>query len=139
MSDQQPLSIQLAFIDADQSRPDPAAVGAAAQQAAADLRGQGYTVLPAYSGAKGGDMFSIAIQLGQNIVDNKDLLIALIGLATPILGFLLNRYERQLDKKDTSGMGQQHAPTFTLTINQATAAVEAADLTDNERLLNKLL
>jgi hypothetical protein len=142
MTEQPTFTIQLAFVDADKQQPDPATVGAVARQAVGDLRGQGYTVQPAYTGAKGGDVFTIAAQLGQNIVDNKELLIALIGMSTPILTFLLDRHEKRLDKEEQAAASSQQAQQSTniyITINQATAQVEAADLDDNERLLRKLL
>jgi hypothetical protein len=145
MTEQPTLSIQLAFVNADAQHPDPATVGEAARQAVGDLRSQGYTVQPAYTGAKGGDVFTIATQIGQNIVENKELLIALIGMSTPILTFLLDRHEKRLDKAEqaaASAQQQQQAQQSTniyITINQATAQVETTDLDDNERLLRKLL
>jgi hypothetical protein len=137
MTEQQTFTIHLAFVDADEQQPDPATVGETARQTVDDLRSQGYTVQPAYTGAKGGELFIIA-----GLISNKELLIALIGLATPILTFLLNRHEKRLDKEEQAAASSQQAQQSTnifITINQATAQVETADLDDNERLLHKLL
>lgn len=142
MTEPNTLSIQIAFVNADEQQPDPATVGEAARQAVGDLRRQGYTVQSAYTGAKGGDVFTIAAQLGQTIVENKELLIALIVTATPILTFLLDRHEKRLDKEEQAAASSQQAQQSTniyITINQATAQVETTDLDDNERLLRKLL
>lgn len=137
MTEPQTFTIQLAFVDADEQQPDPATVGEVARQTITDLRNQDYTVQPAYTGAKGGNVFAIATQLGQHIVENKELLIALLGLATPILTVLLNRYEKRLDREEAAAVPP--SPPIFLTINHATVPVEAADLDDNGRLLHKLL
>jgi hypothetical protein len=143
MQEQTRNVIRLAFVSADTNNPDPAIVGEVARQTVTDLRGQGYTVRPARTGAKGGDVFTIAAQLGQNIVDNKELLIALLGLATPILTFLLDRIEQRLDREEQSTAlsphTQEQSTNTYIIINQATAQVEADDLDDNDRLLRKLL
>jgi hypothetical protein len=142
MTEPNTLSIQIAFVNADEQQPDPATVGEAARQAVGDLRRQGYAVQTAYTGAKGGDVFTIAAQLGQNIVDNKELLVSLISMARPILTFLLNRHEKRLEKEEQAAaptQQQQQSINIFITINQATAPVESADLDDNERLLRKLL
>jgi hypothetical protein len=143
VTDQPTVTIQLTFVDADEQQRDPATVGETARKTADDLRGKGYTVQPAYTGAKGGDVFTIAAQLGQNIVDNKELLEALLDLALPILTFLLGRQAERDDKeKQTAAppqQTQQQSVNISITINQATAQVESADLDGNERLLRKLL
>lgn len=141
MTESQTFTIHLSFVNADDRQPDPATVGEEARQAVNDLREQGYTVQPAYTGAKGGDVFTIAVQIGQSIVDNKELLISLISVATPILTFLLNRHEKRLDKNDRSAVSQQQEQSIDIyiSINQATVQVDTADLDDNEQLLRKLL
>lgn len=141
MIELQSFTMHLAFVNADDRQPDPATVGEEARQSITALREQGYTVQPAYTGAKGGDVFTIAAQIGQSIVDNKELLISLISVATPILTFLLNRHEKRLDKDDRSVMSQQQEQSIDIyiSINQAIVQVDTADLDDNERLLRKLL
>jgi hypothetical protein len=141
MNNQHPVVIQIAFVDADERKPDPFAVGEEARESVNGLRAQGYTVQPAYTGAQGGDVFQIATEIGQRIVENKELLISLIGLSTPILSFLLNRYEKRVDKREALvASGQQDSSISVIfTIDQASIPVEARDLDGNERLLQKLL
>lgn len=128
MIELQSFTMHLAFVNADDRQPDPATVGEEARQSITALREQGYTVQPAYTGAKGGDVFTIAAQIGQSIVDNKELLISLISVATPILTFLLNRHEKRLDKDDRSVMSQQQEQSIDIyiSINQAIVQVDTA-------------
>lgn len=141
MNDQHLVTIQIAFVDADERKPDPFVVGEEARETVNGLRVQGYSVQPAYTGAQGGDVFQIAAEIGQRIVDNKELLISLIGLSTPILSFLLNRYEKRVDKQEAlAASGQQDSSVSVIfTIDQVSISVEARDLDDDERLLHKLL
>src|SRR5437868_6408213 len=109
MSELSTITIRLEFVSADDGRPDPVTTGTVTRQSVDYLRQQGYIIEPTYSGTKGGDIFTIASQLGQNIVDNKELLVALIGVVTPILTFLLDRREKRLetDEEQSTPPNQQ--------------------------------
>jgi hypothetical protein len=60
-------ALQLDFLLEDPEDPDPDAVSAAAGDAIHDLRHAGYTVAPAYTGEKGGELFEVIRQGVQDI------------------------------------------------------------------------
>lgn len=141
MNTQHPVTIQIAFVDADERKTDPFTVGEEARESVNGLRAQGYNVQPAYTGAQGGDVFQIVTEIGQHIIDNKELLVSLIGLSTPILSFLLNRYEKRVDKQEAlvASRQQDSSISVVLTIDQVSIPVKAHNVDDNELLLHKFL
>ncbi|MCG8348165.1 MAG: hypothetical protein MI924_10355 [Chloroflexales bacterium] len=141
MAKEQLVSIQLTFIDADERKPNPFIVREEARRSVDALRVHGYTIHPVYTGSQGGDVFQLVTQISQTIVENRELLVSLISLSMPILTFLLSRHEKRLDKQEASSISHQRdrSTSIIFVINQASAQVEAADLGDSERLLQKLL
>lgn len=143
MSSLKTVTIRITFVSADEQQRDPATIGTIARHSIEELGQHGYTIQPAYSGTKGGEIFEIATQLGKNVVDNKELLIALIGVATPILTFLLDRQKKRLEMNEEQlaalNREQQQSIQIYLTINETTTPIAPFDLEDNERLLRKLL
>lgn len=90
----QTASVRLEFLDAQPQQPDPAETSAVARTVIGFLRASGYQVAPGYTGAMGGDVYELIQQAAQAVTSNKDMIIALIGLATPITTFLLGRHQQ---------------------------------------------
>jgi hypothetical protein len=104
-------------------------------QAVGELRAEGYPIQPAYTGARGGEWFEIGRQLVQLIQENKELLSALVSLATPIVSYFFRR-------GDPQGHASQQTPTYVkveLVIDNKTMAVSAEDAADVDRFTARLL
>lgn len=122
------MNIQVAFLDADSSQPDPAQTSATARDAVRSLRADGYEVTPAYDGTLGGELFEIVRALADGAAANKNVVLALIaGVAAPIAGALAAR----LKEKPTA------TPAVTVSVAGVSAAAEPG-ISDGE-LLRRLL
>jgi len=131
----QTITIGLEFVDADPQHPDPATTGMAARRAVGALRAEGYPIQPAYTGARGGEWFEIGHQLVQLIQDNKELLSALVSLATPIVSYFFRH-------RDAQASASQHTPTpvkVEVVIDGKAIAVGSEDMGDVDRLMTRLL
>jgi hypothetical protein len=132
------IAIGLEFVDADPRHPDPATTGAMARRAVDALRAEGYTIQPAYTGTKGGEWFDIIRQGVQMIQDNRELLTALVSLATPIITYF---FQRRASQERAS------QPTSTLvTVNSVEVVIEnqpieicVEETADVDRLVMRLV
>jgi hypothetical protein len=131
----QTIAIGLAFLDADPQHPDPATTGAIARQAVGELQAEGYAIQPVFTGARGGEWFEIGRQLVQTIQDNKELLSALVSLATPIVSYFFRRRASQ-----GRASQQTQAPVkVEVAIDGKPIEVGAEDTADVDRLVARLL
>ena len=129
------IAIGLAFLDADPQQPDPATTGVIARQAVGELQAEGYPIQPVYTGARGGEWFEIGRQLVQMIQDNKELLSALVSLATPIVSYFFRR-------RDSQGRASQQTQAHVkveVVIDGKPIEVGAEDTADVDRLVARLL
>lgn len=127
MSSTQALNIRLCFQDADVSRRDPARVTTVALKSIEALEKAGYKVTPTYTGAKGGLLFEVVCGLAVSMYKNKDVLIALAGLATPIVTYFLNK-KKSREEKDSP-------PSLVITINDAIRTIPIhGEMSDNQLL-----
>jgi hypothetical protein len=131
----QTIAIGLEFVDADPQHPDPATTGAVARLAVGELRAEGYPIQPAYTGARGGEWFEIGRQLSQLIQDNKELLSALVSLATPVVGYFFRRRDSQ---GRASKQAQPHVKVEVV-IDGKPIEVGSEDAGDVDRLVARLL
>ncbi len=129
------LTVRLEFVSADPTRPDPASVSAVADAALADLRARGLVAQPVYTGAMGGDVYEIARQFAQGLADHKEVLLALIGLATPIVSALAERVKRP---PPTPSPASPSSVTIIVQLGNAQAEVSDPAITPDE-LLERLL
>ncbi len=129
-----PITIRLAFVEADPQQPDPATVDALGRAAFNALRGQGYAVQPAYIGAKGiGALYDVAIQAAQTVYENRELLTGLVELATEIL-LVLVALRKEREKSD------EGVPTeITITIDNRSVTLPPEEIKSDQALLDRLL
>lgn len=128
-------TVHLMFEPADPANRDPAALASVADAAVAALRHDGYTVTPVYTGTRGGDAFEIVRQAAQAVYDNKDLLIPLVGLAKPIVEYLLKQHE----KKTSTPSQPAPATKVVVVIDQTAIPLNASDAASDQTLLAALL
>lgn len=133
----QSLTVHLTIVDADPTHPDPTAITHVAGGTADALRQAGVSVTPRYTGTRGGAAFEIIQQVADTLAANKDLLIALANLATPMVTFLLaqhrDRQQRQ-QSEDTSA-----APTVIIKVGSAEQAITVEKQLSEDELLQQLL
>jgi hypothetical protein len=132
---QQFIPIHLSFVEADLKNRDPAIVNVVAHEAITALRGGGYTVHPVYTGTRGPVPFDVIMQVAQRVQDNKEFLIELVKLATPIVAALITWH--QAYKKNNS----DKTPPLTVVVNIGSASVPILPdkVHDNAWLLEQLL
>ncbi len=134
MDTPQPITIRLAFIEADPQQPDPAGVDALGRAAFNALRGQGYAVQPAYTGAKGiGALYDVAIQAAQVTYENRELLTTLVERATEIL-LVLVALRKERGKSDESVPAE-----ITITIDNRSVTIQPEEVESDQALLERLL
>lgn len=122
------LTLEIVFADADPQRPEPARRAEAAQVALETLQAAGYTTRPAYTGAMGGDVLEVARHLADAAQANKEVVAALIGLATPVISLLGEQLKRRSEAR------QQPPPQLVVIVEGAQAALPAAPISDAELL-----
>jgi hypothetical protein len=134
MTTPQPITIRLAFVEAYPQQPDPAGVDALGRAAFNALRGQGYAVQPAYTGAKGiGALYDVAIQAAQVVYENRELLTTLVEKATEILLVLVALRKEQ--GKSDEGMPAE----ITITIENRSVTLRPEEVERDQVLLERLL
>jgi hypothetical protein len=134
MTTPQPITIRLAFVEADPQQPDPATVDALGRAAFNALRGQGYAVEPAYTGAKGiGALYDVAIQATQVAYENRELLTTLVEKATEIL-LVLVALRKEREKSDEGVPAE-----ITITIDNRSITLPPAEVESDQALLERLL
>jgi hypothetical protein len=131
----QTVTIRLEFVDTDPHQPDPATRGEVARRAVHELRSEGYTVQPAYTGTRGGDVFEIIRQVVQQIQDNQELLTALVSLATPIITHFLGRRASKANSRQKIEKNIE----VEVAVDHMSADVRSEDAEDADRLLARLL
>lgn len=130
----QPITIQLAFEEADPQHPDPASVDAVGRSAFNALRGQGYTIQPAYTGAKGAvPLYEIVMQAAQTVYDNREFLKTLLEQATEILLVLLAL------RKEREQPAAPPPPEIIITIDNHSVTVQPGAPLSDQALLEQLL
>jgi hypothetical protein len=129
------VTLQLAFVDTEDNVGDPTVTAIVADEIATDLARDGYSISPTKTGQRGGVFYDLILQIGQNIQDHKDLLIALLGMATPILTYLLEKQKKQT----AEGLTQQTPDQLIIVIGDARLPVRHEEDTKAETLLNRLL
>ena len=128
-----PLTVQFEVVPSDPRNPDPATVGEVGREVAGVLRHEGYAVQPAYTGTRSGTVYEIGMQVIKAVHDNKELLISLAGLATPILQYLLKHREEETGKDPVGEV-------LTITLDDSsTVKVQIADAAHDEQLLERLI
>jgi len=127
------VHIQLTFVGAQGSTPDPALIGAIARAAVAALRSRGYQIAPVQNGARGAVPFDLIIQLAQSVHDNQAFLLELLKLIPPIMATLLA--VRQLP----AAAHQPPQISVVIQAGQACVPVPTDRADDNDWLLEQLL
>lgn len=130
----QTVKVFLELVPEDLQNPDPASIGAVAREIADNLRRDGYTINPAYTGQKGGNLFEVVQQLGQSIQSNKEFLTVLFGLATPIAQYLLKERDHRSEKEHT--VSENQSIKVTVAVDGASIAVETPDIESAAKLAN---
>lgn len=139
MDNNDQITIQIEFVDADPAQPDPARRSAVADAAMAALRSQGYAPQPVATGAMGGDVYEVVRELAQGAAANKDIVLALItGVAAPIVLALAERLKRT---PPPPAQPAQPAPPVpqTVIIIAGSQVVLDDQMSDADSLLQRLL
>src|SRR2546421_5375913 len=100
MSDQQSshepqsMKIQLEVVPENAQEADIADIDEVGQSLVDELRNNGYTVNPTYTGKKGAPLFEILVPIAQFLHDNKDWLLAILSTVSPVLQFIQKERDR---------------------------------------------
>lgn len=94
------LHIQISVEPAEEARIGAIALNMVSQDITDTIRAHGMTPKGVPTGAKGGDVIEVIRHIAQATYENKDLIIALSGVATPIVGYLLKRSEERQKKSN---------------------------------------
>jgi hypothetical protein len=126
--------IQLTFAGTADQPLDPALVAAVARESVAELRAAGYTVEPAYTGARGSVPFDIILQLAQRLHEGQPLLTEVVKLITPIVAALLTTRRKPV-------AANQSPPQITVVVHldHARVVVPIDKAQDDAWLLEQLL
>ncbi|HEU4325308.1 MAG TPA: hypothetical protein VFS21_19350 [Roseiflexaceae bacterium] len=122
------FAVDILFTDADPHRPHPVQRAEAMQATLEALRTAGYDARPAYTGAMGGDVLEVVRQLANSVQTNKEMLIALVGLATPVVTILGEQLKRRAEAR------QQSLPQIVVIVETAQVTLPATPISDAELL-----
>ena len=140
LQDAQPLAVQIEVVGADERNPDPAAVGGVAREIAGTLRDEGYAVSPAYSGRRDGTVYDVAVQVAQYIQDNKEVLAALAGVATPIIQLVAKKLgEKPAQKQPSPGKDQAPPAEITVQVNGTVVRIDTTQVPSDAEVLEQLV
>jgi len=126
-------TLLLTFVDALPETTDGTNVEQTSREVARDLKAMGYDVIPKSTGSRGVGLYELLLELSGNIRDNKEMIVALLGLATPIVTYLLDRTKKQDAKKD-----QEDSGAITIVIGNTRLPIRSTQELDVE-LLTQLL
>lgn len=139
MSNLRNITIQLEFVPASPQNVNPADVDEVGRIIFNSLRNKGYDIQPMYTGERGGALYNIAVQIAQSIQNNKELLIALVGLAVPIVDHLLDKRRERLKEQRKQSQFQERSFEVHLTINDQSITILEVYTKNEQKLLEKLL
>ncbi len=116
-------TVQLAFLPADPHTADPATINDLRLAVVAALQRDGYHVQAPYTGQRGGDVLDVLMHVAQQVRDNKEVLVALCGLVTPIITYLL----REHDTRAANEPAASQPVKVSMVVDGATLNIEAPD------------
>jgi hypothetical protein len=130
------IKVQLEVVPDDQRNFDPAELGQVARKVSEALSSEGYTIDPTYTGEKGGALFEIVQQLAHQIQTNKEILVALLSVAAPIVQYLFKVCERRLEESEKGRRSKTEGQPINITVivDGAPISVDASDA-DNAAML----
>jgi hypothetical protein len=100
MSTSAALHIQISVESTEEARIGAIALNMLSQDIADTIRVHGMTPKGVPTGEKGGEVIEVVRQIAQAAYENKDIIIALSGVAAPIVSYLLKRREEHQKKFD---------------------------------------
>jgi hypothetical protein len=140
------MILQLHVIPEYAEDTNPALLDEISRELVDNFRSRGYRVQPVYTAEKSGGVFDVVVQLGQNIIAHKELLIALIGMAKPALEYLFDKWkaedetdaepsEVQPETEGDSSPQPNTAIRVSLVINEASMTIESSDIESAEDII----
>ena len=130
------LRVEVTVLAAEGQKVSQIALNLLSQDIGDALQRSGYQLKGVDNGEKSGELFEVIRVIAQATYENKDIIIALAGIATPIVSHLLKRREEKQKKSEPS------APDYIVVVIPPTVRREIiidATVDDETKLLAKLL
>ncbi|HEX2909782.1 MAG TPA: hypothetical protein VH186_03170 [Chloroflexia bacterium] len=133
------FTIQIVLVPEDPGQPGSSQVEEVEKSVMSSLRHDGYKVKPAKYWQRGGTLIELLVQVAQNAVNNKELLMALFGAAAPAAKYLLNEQQRRAAREKAPQAEQENDRPVTLImeLDGASIKLEAEDVESAEKIYEK--
>lgn len=133
----QHMTIRLEVLPEDEHQADIAEIDEIGRNVVDDLRRNGYTVRPTYTGEMGGPVFDIIIQTYHIIHDNEELLAALFASVAATLT-LINEHNKREEKEKTNHVPNSVEISFPMADKDKPLTIQTPDVEMAITILEKL-
>jgi hypothetical protein len=130
------LRVKVRVLAAEGQKVSQIALSLLSQDISDELQRSGHHIKGVDNGEKSGELFEVIREIAKTTYDNKDIIIALVGITSPIVSHLLKRREESQKKSD------QNTPDSFIVVIPPTVRREIIidrAVGDETKLLAKLL